>query len=187
GGPQGSQRPGIHRACGAGAGRAAAGAVARTPAQYHAGLDPSPGRSGRRHQVAAMNDTVFTLSSLAPALPEIYLATAACVLLLAALLGVFVLASAANLITVYIGVELLALSVYGMVAFDRDSGIAAEAAMKYFVLGAIASGTLLYGMSLIYGLTGTLSLDELATNMGGAGQDLSIGVILGLVFIVVAV
>jgi len=81
------------------------------------------------------------------------------VLALTALLGVFVLISANDLITVYIGVELLALSSYALVAFDRDSGIAAESAMKYFVLGAIASGTLLYGMSMIYGLTGTLSLD----------------------------
>jgi len=109
-------------------------------------------------------------------------------LVLTALLGVFVLVSANNLITVYIGVELLALSVYALVAFDRDSGIAAESAMKYFVLGAIASGTLLYGMSMIYGLTGTLSLDQLSTNLaGGGGHGLSAGVILGLVFIVVAV
>jgi len=75
------------------------------------------------------------------------------VLALTALLGIFVLVSANSLLTVYIGVELLALSVYALVAFD-DSGISAEAAMKYFVLGAIASGALLYGMSLIYGLTG---------------------------------
>ena len=68
------------------------------------------------------------------------------VLALTALLGVFVLASANSLLTVYVGVELLALSVYAMVAFDRDNGIAAESAMKYFVLGAIASGALLYGM-----------------------------------------
>jgi NADH-quinone oxidoreductase subunit N len=106
------------------------------------------------------------------------------VLALTALLGVFVLVSANSLLTVYIGVELLALSVYAMVAFDRNSGVAAEVAMKYFVLGAIASGALLYGMSMIYGLTGTLSLDALATGLNG---DLSAGVLLGLVFIVVAV
>ena len=106
------------------------------------------------------------------------------VLALTALLGIFVLVSAGSLLTVYIGVELLALSIYAMVAFDRESDIAAESAMKYFVLGAIASGALLYGMSMIYGLTGTLSLDELAVRLGG---DLSLGVILGLVFIVVAV
>ena len=78
------------------------------------------------------------------------------VLALTALLGIFVLCSANSLLTVYIGVELMSLSLYAMVAFDRDSGIAAESAMKYFVLGAIASGMLLYGMSLIYGLSGTL-------------------------------
>jgi NADH-quinone oxidoreductase subunit N len=106
------------------------------------------------------------------------------VLALTALLGIFVLVSANNLITVYLGVELLALSVYAMAAFDRDSGVSAEAAMKYFVLGAIASGMLLYGMSLIYGLTGTLSLDEIAARLH---TPFSMGVLLGLTFIVVAV
>jgi NADH-quinone oxidoreductase subunit N len=106
------------------------------------------------------------------------------VLTLTALLGIFVLVSANSLLTVYIGVELLALSVYAMVAFDRDSGIAAEAAIKYFVLGAIASGMLLYGMSLIYGLTGTLDLEQIA---GKVHSPSNLGVILGLVFIVVAV
>jgi NADH-quinone oxidoreductase subunit N len=106
------------------------------------------------------------------------------VLALTALLGVFVLASANSLLTVYVGVELLALSVYALVAFDRDSGIAAESAMKYFVLGAIASGALLYGMSMIYGMTGTLSLDQLAATLHGTPN---LGVVLGLVFVVVAV
>ena len=106
------------------------------------------------------------------------------VLTLTALLGIFVLISANSLLTVYIGVELLALSVYAMVAFDRDSGIAAESAIKYFVLGAIASGSLLYGMSLIYGLTGTLDLEQIAVKLHSPA---SLGVILGLVFIVVAV
>jgi NADH-quinone oxidoreductase subunit N len=106
------------------------------------------------------------------------------VLVLTALLGVFVLASANSLLTVYVGVELLALSVYAIVAFDRNSGIAAESAMKYFVLGSIASGVLLYGMSMIYGLTGTLSIEELAAQLRG---EPSLGVILGVVFIVVAV
>jgi NADH-quinone oxidoreductase subunit N len=106
------------------------------------------------------------------------------VLVLTALLGIFVLVSANNLLTVYLGVELLALSVYALVAFDRDSGISAESAMKYFVLGAIASGALLYGMSLIYGLTGTLQLDAIAARLHA---PLNPGVVLGLVFIVVAV
>ncbi len=106
------------------------------------------------------------------------------VLALTALLGIFVLASANSMLTVYIGVELLALSVYAMVAFDRDNGIAAEAAMKYFVLGAIASGMLLYGMSILYGITGTLGLDELAVRLGTAHGA---GAVLGLTFVVVAV
>jgi NADH-quinone oxidoreductase subunit N len=106
------------------------------------------------------------------------------VLSLTSLLGVFVMVSANSLLTVYIGVELMSLSLYALVAFDRESGTAAESAMKYFVLGAIASGILLYGMSLIYGLTGTLKLDELAAL--GQGEP-SLGVLLGLVFIVVGV
>jgi NADH-quinone oxidoreductase subunit N len=106
------------------------------------------------------------------------------VLALTSLLGVFVMVSANSLLTVYIGVELMSLSLYAMVAFDRESGLAAESAMKYFVLGAIASGMLLYGMSLIYGMNGTLNLDDLATKAAG---EPSLGVILGLVFIVVAI
>jgi NADH-quinone oxidoreductase subunit N len=106
------------------------------------------------------------------------------VLMLTALLGIFVLVSAGSMLTVYIGVELLALSVYAMAAFDRDSGVAAESAMKYFVLGAIGSGALLYGMSMIYGMTGTLNLDELAQKLQGAPN---LGVTIGLVFVVVAV
>ena len=106
------------------------------------------------------------------------------VLALTALLGICVLVSANSLVTVYLGVELLALSVYAMVAFDRDSGVSAESAMKYFVLGAIASGALLYGMSLIYGLTGTLDLGEIARRLHA---PLNPGVVLGLTFIVVAV
>ncbi|HTW38718.1 MAG TPA: NADH-quinone oxidoreductase subunit NuoN [Steroidobacteraceae bacterium] len=106
------------------------------------------------------------------------------VLVLTALLGIFVLVSANSLLTVYLGVELLALSQYAIIAFDRDNPIAAEAAMKYFVLSAMASGALLYGMSMIYGLTGTLALDQLAAELGG---PLSPGVVLGLAFIVVAV
>src|SRR5690349_10036917 len=106
------------------------------------------------------------------------------VLVLTALLGIFVLISANSLITLYIGVELLALSVYAMVAFDRDSSVAAESAMKYFVLGAIASGALLYGMTMVYGLSGTLNLEEIAVRLH---EPVSLGVILGLVFLVVGV
>ena len=106
------------------------------------------------------------------------------VLALTALLGIFVLISANSLLTVYVGVELLALSLYALVAFDRESGIAAEAAMKYFVLGAIASGVLLYGLSMLYGMTGTLDLDRLA--IGAAGAE-GAGVLIGTAFVVVAI
>jgi NADH-quinone oxidoreductase subunit N len=106
------------------------------------------------------------------------------VLVLTAMLGIFVIISAGSLLTLYIGIELLSLSLYALVAFDRDSGVAAESAMKYFVLGAIASGCLLYGMSMVYGLTGTLLLGELAAALQGAP---SLGLIMGVVFIVVGV
>jgi NADH-quinone oxidoreductase subunit N len=106
------------------------------------------------------------------------------VLCLTGLLGVFVLTSANSMLTVYLGIELLSLSLYALVAFDRDSGIAAEAAIKYFVLGAIASGVLLYGMSMIYGLTGTLDLDTLATIVRHGPDG---GVIIGIAFIVAAI
>ncbi|MEZ5487579.1 MAG: NADH-quinone oxidoreductase subunit NuoN [Steroidobacteraceae bacterium] len=106
------------------------------------------------------------------------------VLALTALLGVFVMISAGSLLTLYIGIELLALSLYAMVAFDRESGVAAEAAMKYFVLGAIASAALLYGMSLIYGLTGSLLLPEIAGALQG---EASLGLVMGVVFLVVGV
>jgi NADH-quinone oxidoreductase subunit N len=106
------------------------------------------------------------------------------VLALTSLLGIFVLCSANSLLTVYIGIELMSLSLYAMVAFDRDNGTAAESAMKYFVLGAIASGMLLYGMSLLYGLSGTLKLDILASTAAG---EPSLGIVLGLVFVVIGV
>ena len=101
-----------------------------------------------------------------------------------ALLGMMVLVSAANLLTVYLGLELLSLSLYAMVALDRDSPVAAEAAMKYFVLGALSSGMLLYGMSMVYGATGTLDL----AGVGAAAQDRTdLILILGLVFVVTGI
>jgi NADH-quinone oxidoreductase subunit N len=106
------------------------------------------------------------------------------VLCLTALLGVFVLISANSLLTVYLGIELLSLSLYVLVAFDRDSGIAAEAAIKYFVLGAIASGALLYGMSILYGLTGTLDLDALSQLVSHGPSQ---GAMIGIAFVVVAI
>jgi NADH-quinone oxidoreductase subunit N len=108
------------------------------------------------------------------------------ILSLVAMLGVMVMISAGNLLTVYLGVELLSLSLYAMVAFDRESGIAAESAMKYFVLGAISSGTLLYGFSMVYGMTGTLQLDELAIGVREVGPA-NLGLIFGLAFIIVGI
>jgi NADH-quinone oxidoreductase subunit N len=106
------------------------------------------------------------------------------VLGLLALLGMMVMISAHSLLTVYLGLELLSLSLYGMVALDRDSPVASEAAMKYFVLGAIASGVLLYGMSLLYGITGTLDVGGVAAGLAGpAGQ--SVGATLALICVVV--
>lgn len=87
-------------------------------------------------------------------------------LILFATLGMMLLVSAGSLITVYLGLELLALSSYALVAMNRDSAVSAEAAIKYFVLGALASGLLLYGMSMIYGATGTLDLAAITAKFG---------------------
>jgi NADH-quinone oxidoreductase subunit N len=106
------------------------------------------------------------------------------VLGLFAVLGMMVMVSAHSLLTIYLGLELLSLSLYAMVAFDRDSPLASEAAMKYFVLGALASGMLLYGMSMLYGATGSLDLAEIATALSGPGEN-SMILIFGLCFIVV--
>jgi NADH-quinone oxidoreductase subunit N len=102
------------------------------------------------------------------------------------LLGVMVMVSAHSMLTMYLGLELLSLSLYALVAFNRDSAAAAESAMKYFVLGAIASGTLLYGISLLYGVTGTVQFDGLARALTGE-DGLSLPAALGLVFVVVGV
>ena len=101
-------------------------------------------------------------------------------LTLFATLGMMVMISANHLTTVYIGIELLSLSLYAMVALNRDSVKATEAAMKYFVLGALASGLLLYGMSMVYGATGSLEITAIAEQLfsGQANRTiLSFGVV----------
>jgi NADH-quinone oxidoreductase subunit N len=104
-------------------------------------------------------------------------------LVLFALLGMMVMVSGQSMLTLYVGLELLSLSLYALVAMDRDNAKATEAAMKYFVLGALASGMLLYGMSMVYGMTGSLNLAEI--NMAlMAGSKIHAVMILGLVFIV---
>ena len=116
-------------------------------------------------------------------------------LLLFALLGIMVMISAGSFISLYLGLELLSLCLYAMVALNRDSAVSTEAAMKYFVLGALASGLLLYGMSMIYGATGSLDINEVAQRVREmrSGATLFEGsathrfLVFGLVFIVAGV
>jgi NADH-quinone oxidoreductase subunit N len=100
-----------------------------------------------------------------------------------ALLGMFVMISGNNFLVIYMGLELLTLSSYALVALRRDNATATEAAMKYFVLGALASGLLLYGMSMMYGATGTLDITALFKAIS-SGQYRHSVLIFGLVFIV---
>ncbi len=100
------------------------------------------------------------------------------------LLGMMVMISANHFLSIYLGLELLSLSLYAMVAFDRENPKASEAAMKYFVLGAIASGMMLYGMSMIYGITGSLNIVEVAMQIE-AMKDNSMVLVFGLVFLVI--
>jgi NADH-quinone oxidoreductase subunit N len=103
-----------------------------------------------------------------------------------ALLGVMIMISASSMLTVYLGLELLALSSYALVAIDRDSASGSEAGMKYFILGSLASGILLYGISLIYGATGSIHLGEISQALsGGMGDDLMLA--FGLAFLVVGI
>ena len=100
-------------------------------------------------------------------------------------LGMMVMISAHHFITLYLGLELMALSQYAMVALQRDSARATEAAMKYFVLGALSSGLLLYGMSMIYGGTGSLELSRVAQAIEGGGRNTL--ALFGLVFVVAGI
>jgi len=103
-----------------------------------------------------------------------------------ALLGMMVMVSATNLLTLYVGLELLSLSLYALVALPRESTAATEASMKYFVLGALASGMLLYGMSMIYGATGSLDLHVIASKaMSGTASHTLL--VFGLVFLVTGI
>ncbi|HKJ21824.1 MAG TPA: NADH-quinone oxidoreductase subunit NuoN [Gammaproteobacteria bacterium] len=101
-------------------------------------------------------------------------------------LGMMILVSAHNFLTVYLGLELLSLSLYAMVAMHRDSTAASESAMKYFVLGAIASGMLLYGMSMIYGVTGSLDLSEIHNRLAAVDGN-NLVLVFGLVFLIVGI
>jgi NADH-quinone oxidoreductase subunit N len=105
-------------------------------------------------------------------------------LALFATLGMMVMISANHFLTIYLGLELMSLSLYAMVAMDRDSAQATEAAMKYFVLGALASGLLLYGMSMIYGATGSLEISAVAQVLFHDSAITKTVLVFGLVFLV---
>ncbi|MDA8232344.1 MAG: NADH-quinone oxidoreductase subunit NuoN [Magnetospirillum sp.] len=104
------------------------------------------------------------------------------VLVLFATLGMMMMVSANDFLSLYLGLEMQSLSLYVLAAYHRDSARATEAGLKYFVLGALASGMLLYGASLIYGFAGTTSFDSLAKVLGGSGHP-NLGVVAGLVFV----
>ena len=115
------------------------------------------------------------------------------VLALFAMMGMMVMISGNHFLTLYLGLELMSLCLYALVALNRDSGTSTEAAMKYFVLGALASGLLLYGMSMIYGVTGSLEITTISEKLGAlqpwdlkgpSSQDQRIALAMGLVFIV---
>ncbi|MFO1324841.1 MAG: NADH-quinone oxidoreductase subunit NuoN [Burkholderiales bacterium] len=108
------------------------------------------------------------------------------VLVLFAMLGMQVLITANSFLTLYLGLELMSLCLYALVALQRDEQAPAEAAMKYFVLGALASGFLLYGMSMIYGATGTLEIDKVAQAVLGNNENKAL-LVFGLVFVVSAI
>ena len=103
------------------------------------------------------------------------------------LLGIMIMISANSLLTMYLGLETLALSQYALVAIDRNNATSAESAMKYFVLGAIASGALLYGISWVYGVTGSLEFHQIAAAIS-ANPDLnSLPLWFGLAFLIVGI
>lgn len=109
------------------------------------------------------------------------------VLALLSIIGMSVLISAAHFITVFLGLELLSLPLYAMVALRRDHGLCTEAAMKLFVISALATAFLLYGMSLIYGATGTLVIQDIASQLPQAMTQHGMAVLFGLVFMLVAI
>ena len=104
------------------------------------------------------------------------------VLILFATLGMLLMISANNLMALYIGIELQSLSLYVIAAFDRDSRRSGEAGLKYFILGALSSGLLLYGCSLVYGFSGSTSFEGIASALNTIGAD-SIGLTIGMVFL----
>ena len=107
------------------------------------------------------------------------------VLVLLAVTGMMMLISAGDLIALYLGLELMSLALYVMAAFRRDEVRSSEAGLKYFVLGALSSGMLLYGASLIYGFTGSTSFEVIAGVAKSGATSQNVGLIVGLVFLLV--
>ncbi|HSW68670.1 MAG TPA: NADH-quinone oxidoreductase subunit NuoN [Gammaproteobacteria bacterium] len=105
------------------------------------------------------------------------------VLGLFAVIGMMVMASAYTFLTIYLGLELLSLSLYAMVALQKDSKLAVEASMKYFIMGAFASGLLLYGISLVYGMTGSINISDISHLLQHITQNQQGAILLGLIFI----
>jgi len=105
------------------------------------------------------------------------------VLMLFAMLGMMLMASATNFIIMYLGMELMALSVYVLVAYQREVLRANEAALKYFILGALSSALLLYGITFLYGVTGSFDFVEVGTALASADSNARSAVMLGLVFL----
>ena len=112
--------------------------------------------------------------------PEYYLLT------LLMTLGMMVMVTSNHMLSLYIGLEMMSLSLYGMVAFDRESARSTEAAMKYFVLGALASGLLLYGMSMVYGATGSLEFSGIAQSIYHQAANKTV-LLFGVVFLVAGI
>lgn len=104
-----------------------------------------------------------------------------------AVIGMLVMSSAYSFLSIYLGLELLSLSLYAMVALYKQSSSATEAAMKYFVMGALASGLLLYGISMIYGITGTINIADIGNLLQYGTRNSSIMVLLGLIFILAGI
>ncbi len=106
------------------------------------------------------------------------------VMMLFAMLGMMLMVSATNFVVMYLGLELMALCVYVLVGYQRDVLRSSEAALKYFILGSLASGMLLYGVSFLYGITGSLEFAAIGKALSAGGADASAAVALGLVFLI---
>lgn len=140
----------------------------------------------------AVTGSVVTLMYLEHAKSDLAAFSEFPVLLMFSIVGMLVMVSANNFLTLYLGMELQSLSLYVLAASNRDSVKSSEAGLKYFVLGALASGVMLYGISLVYGFTGTTDFSTLAkiySNLADSEQTvaLPLGVLIGMVMIIIAV